>query len=470
MLGYKGSVVDIGMEQARLCGLNFKILASVYCIALVVRLFNLVLIPDIGVHAMVEDSPMYWHGAATWVEAGYFSRAVENGFVHETERVPLYFLFLIPFQLVFGDSVLPVLLGQTFLDSGTCIIIARLGSMIDRYTGLISGLLAAVWPNLIIHSALILTDTLFVFLFSLVLLFAAKFLTRGQLVYAGLAGLICGFAIMTRPVAQFLPFAMAVMALYVVSKHGGNWMSRILAALIILATAVAPTLPILSRNINEFGVFHLTNMAGTHTQGWVVGYAQAIDKGTSFSSNSKILNEEFADILASENIDPESLTPFEESSRRTTFAKEKLMEMPASVLVRAWFHGVIINIAAPALLVDPRIRAFNSKSFIETLGFTTVERVINFIVNNDSRYIFWIIFGLSVGVIALALQIWGWLLVCRWKPIWAMFSTSTILYFLLINGPVASPKYRLPFEPILIIFQAIAIIGITSYAFRLSRK
>ncbi len=192
--------------------LNVTTFAVIYVFALAVRLLNLALIPDIDTHAMIEDSPMYWTGAATWLDSGFFSRASDAGFVHETERVPLYFVLLAAFRWLFGDTLVPVVISQALLDAGTCVIIARIGAMVGSTAGVVSGLLAAVWPNLIIHSTIVLTDTLFVFLFSLVLLFAAKFLAKGRLVDVAAAGFLCGLAIMTRPVAQFLPFAMAIAA------------------------------------------------------------------------------------------------------------------------------------------------------------------------------------------------------------------------------------------------------------------
>src|SRR3546814_9321577 len=67
-----------------------------------------------------------------------------------------------------------------------------------------SGIGAALWPNLIVHSALLLTDTVFVFLFSTMLLFCARFLRAGHLIDAAAAGLLCGLAIMTRPVVQLI--------------------------------------------------------------------------------------------------------------------------------------------------------------------------------------------------------------------------------------------------------------------------
>jgi hypothetical protein len=40
----------------------------------------------------------------------------------------------------------------------------------------------------------------------------------------------------------------------------------------------------------------------------------------------------------------------------------------------------------------------------------------------------------------------------------AFLGIAGMLYFLLISGPITAPKYRLPFEPVLIILQAMALV------------
>ena len=201
-----------------------------------------------------------------------------------------------------------------------------------------------------------------------------------------------------------------------------------------------------------------------------MGYVRALEEGTSFNANSKLMNATFAEMLARENIDPDSLNPFEESARRIAFAKVQLKEMPFTTIARAWLYGAVLNIAAPALVVEPRIRKFNRNSFVNSSGVTLAERVGSFVSTNNSTYVFWLVFGLATGGVAVLLQFCGWMLLCRWRPVLAVFATLSILYFLLINGPVASPKYRLPFEPILIILQAVAIIELVSRMRRLSSE
>jgi len=45
-----------------------------------------------------------------------------------------------------------------------------------------------------------------------------------------------------------------------------------------------------------------------------------------------------------------------------------------------------------------------------------------------------------------------------------IFFLTIILYFLIINGPIGSAKYRIPFEPILIIYLAFSIATFKNYS------
>ena len=98
----------------------------IFTVAIVARLANLLSIEDIGEFALAEDSPIYWQGAKAWLDAGYFSRATSSGYVLETERVPLYHLFLVPFRWAFGELLAPTLVVQSIVDACTCVMIAKL--------------------------------------------------------------------------------------------------------------------------------------------------------------------------------------------------------------------------------------------------------------------------------------------------------------------------------------------------------
>ena len=92
-----------------------------------------------------------------------------------------------------GTSVL-----KAAIDAGTCTLIAALGSLISPLTGRIAGILAAASATLIVFSSQILTDTLFLFFFTGMLLAGAGFLLRPASWLAGIAGVAGGLALDTR--------------------------------------------------------------------------------------------------------------------------------------------------------------------------------------------------------------------------------------------------------------------------------
>ncbi len=433
-------------------------LLAIFTVAIVLRLVNLVVIDNVATHAFVEDSPLYWDGAAYWLDSGFFSRLTGTLYVPEVERVPLYHLFLIPFRWLFGDAVMPTLIAQALLDSGICVIIARLGTMIDWRTGVVSGLFAAAWPNFLIHSSLILADTLFVFLLSLVLLFAAKFVKRRRRIDVGLAGLFCGLAIMTRPVAILLPLAMMIAAPMITRYFGEGWNRGFIAALILLILSALPAIPLVHRNLSQFGTAQLTSQTSGFMLYWVVGISKSISSGVGFNAVSKELNTKLDERIARLEGPDKILTAFEASSHRLALAYEELSEMPFQTLLLGWAYGAANNLASPALALEPRIRALNKNSFYNSGGSNIIERAKTFITNNDMRYVTWLGIGIIGGMISLALQTLGWVLLLR-RTFWtAFFGSLFVLYFLLANGPVGGAKYRLPFEPVLIIFQSVAIV------------
>ena len=243
--------------QTELIGLSWGNLGLIFLLAITMRLFSLLFITDLQGYAFVEDSQQYWQGAKAWIKSGFFSHLdLETGkYYPDTERVPLYHLFLVILHSVFGDNLLPVILAQSVLDSCTCIIIGSIASMLNRTVGLVAGILAAAWPNMIIHSQLILADSLFLFLFVNILLFSLRYLSSARLYDAMLIGLFCGCAIMTRPIALFIPLAMSICAPFISRRILRHWWMGILSGIIILFFTLILVSPLMWRNISNYDSF-----------------------------------------------------------------------------------------------------------------------------------------------------------------------------------------------------------------------
>lgn len=436
--------------------ITLSIYLSVFSLAVTVRLVNLWFIEDFSLHALVEDSAIYWNGVKYWLDSGFFSELSPSGaeYTHNTERVPLYFIFLIPFQAFMGDTLFPPIVAQVFLDAASCVIIAKLGSLISFRTGVISGFSSAVWYNLILHTSFILTETVFLFLMCLLLLVSAYFLLDCKLRHAALLGVICGLAMMTRTLVVLLPLIIALTCPVVTKYRLGNWRHGVSSGILVIVCSLLPASPIIYRNLTHFHTPHLTSQNGVFVLNWAVGLSKSLESGRSFDEESYELNQKLERRIKNLPGQGEGLSPFEVSSQRLLLAKEEMSAMAVSTLLQGWLYGAVNNLASPVIAVDPRIRKFNTKSFYNTPGNNILEKTVNFLEGNNPFFVTMIVLSIIGGLIFCSLQFAGWVLLLR-SHFWvAVIGGLYVLYFLVVSGPVGSAKYRLPIEPLLIIFQS----------------
>ena len=116
-----------------------------------------------------------------------------------------------------------------------------------------------------------------------------------------------------------------------------------------------------------------------------------------------------------------------------------------------------MNFTAPALLVDPRVRALPKPSLSNTPGVTLWEKTRAYVFEHLSLYQVLLLVGLASMLPFLVLEVVGFIMLARALPWAAVLGGGVLAYFLLINGPIAVPKYRLPMEPVLIVLCAIPL-------------
>ncbi len=234
----------------------------IFAVAIGIRLLNIAILPTSTENLLKEDASLYWSGAMVLLEHGSFSISLGDDVVPQTERVPGYFLLLATVQALFDDSLVAALVVQSLLDTITCLLIAGLAATYCKRLALPAGLLAALWPNLIVHSAMILSDSLFLMLFSAMLLACSRFLKSGEARWAAAAGLALGLAIMTRPVAQLLPFLMLPAAFAVPIRHRRGAGTAALITLLFFAGSILTSVPLLHGDFEQFGTVVLTSQTG----------------------------------------------------------------------------------------------------------------------------------------------------------------------------------------------------------------
>ena len=119
---------------------------------------------------------------------------------------PGYPLFLGLLYLLFGHSYAAVKVAQSLLGALTCVIILLIGERVfTKRVGMVAAAIAAVYPHLVYYSGILMSETLFVFL-STVFLYALAMLREDLSPRRlALAGVVLGLASLTRPMLMFIP-------------------------------------------------------------------------------------------------------------------------------------------------------------------------------------------------------------------------------------------------------------------------
>jgi hypothetical protein len=430
-------------------------LTSIFLLALLVRLVNVALLTHREAFFAEQDTFAYWMLGAALAKPETFWPTLSA----MTDRLPLYPLLLAAIQHAFGDAPRAVALIQAATDAATCALIAALGALISPRVGLIAGILAALSPTLIVFSTQILTDSLFLFFFAVMLLAGARFLLRpsaGLAIWAGLSG---GLALVTRPVVAPLLAAAAPLLFAIALVQRRSLGLALTAAMVFVVAAAAPIAPVLLRNVAYYQSFALTSQTGDHLALWIVPLVTQRADGTPYQVTVDRMEERSRQKIAQGPT--EATNPFRRAAVQTELAREEMARLPFAAYGKAWLEGMVVNLAAPALLADPRVRALPKPSFYNTAGTTLWQRARAYLFEEPGAYQTLLLLGLVAMLPFLALEAIGFVMLARSKPWAAALAGAVLAYFLLLNGPVAAPKYRLPMEPLLIVLAAIPLAWLT---------
>jgi len=436
----------------------------IFFCAFLVRLINLLTIDNLESFSFIEDSQMYWDIGLCINDVGDFCRVTHEGIRPETERVPLYPLFLAAHLHSFALALPSVLLSQAILDSMNAVLVALLGSRFGSKVGICVGFIYTISHNFILHSSLILPETFTLFLFLLFVLLTLNVRTFtihssfGWVVFGCAMGVLGGLLILSKIVLQFMVLATMAFGVFSISKN-----SHRLLYLITFCLGMAMCLaPLLERNINRFGAYSLSSQSGTHALFWVLGNCISLNEGSSFSSVSKPLKKSFYDDLSSKGIEPAEVSPFELSSLKFNYAANEAIDLDVDVIFKCWVFGAAKNLVAPSYLLDQRIRKYNLGSFYESSGDGLFEKVRRFLFDNHWVYTSGFVIGSIGSSIWVSLAFVGVFMTPRKLRMDVFFFVSVIGLFLLVSGPVGGAKYRIFFEPFLTILGVVGALNIYS--------
>ncbi|HEX2909698.1 MAG TPA: glycosyltransferase family 39 protein [Chloroflexia bacterium] len=236
-------------------------LTAVLVLATLVRLYAWWQAPRMGfvideaeyyqiAHILADGRGWSFYDAATWI------------------RPPLYPLMLAGIFVIFGHSLVIIRLVQIALSVATVYLLYRLGyRAFGRRTGLMAGILAAIaWPFAVL-SYLLLSETLFLFLFLLAVNFLLEYIITGKdeplsrasgpiwrqkrIWYLVGAGVSLGLSALTRgQVLSFMPF----IGLWLLVALGWRqWRKALLSFVVVAVAFVLVIAPWTFRNYTVYG-------------------------------------------------------------------------------------------------------------------------------------------------------------------------------------------------------------------------
>lgn len=427
-------------------------------LALVVRMVNVWLLAGVkdGFY-FGESVTEYMNHAKVWLRHGEFRTYLDGARLLPTERSPGYFWFLSGVFSLFGTAPAAVAAIQGVVDAGTCLLVALLALPLGAATARLAGLSAALWPNLVIHSALVLQDTLFLFFLTGFLVLVTAFVRRPSYGRTLAAGLVFGLAFMVRAVIQFLPIVLVV-ALAAVAWWRTRSASRTVAAPVLFVVAMlVPLSPLVYRNATAFGTVSPTTQSGLHALFWTITLIKMDERGTTFDAESLRTRARYQAWLKDRGLSEKGLNPFQVDALRRRRALEELGEIPVWRLAKVWTQGAAINLLSPSILSDARVRALPRPSFYATPGKGLFERAWAYFFADPGWFQILVLVGLTASLLAFLLQLLGLGILFRHSRPAAVATVLFVGYFLAISGPTAGPKYRMPFEPVAIVLFALGL-------------
>lgn len=339
---------------------------------------------------------------------------------------------------------------QAVLDSLSCLIIYFIAREFSDRIAAPAAIAAAINPTQIIMAGLYYSDTQFLFFTAIFLLGALRWLRSQQ--WRPALCIAIGFvgAALTRILVA--PFGIALivyMLLIIVIRRQFRW--RILAQLaIITAIFVVPVGTLSLRNHAKYGSWSLTSQTGIHLAGWVAPLVKQAKDGTPWRKTYDVIQKRAHDRFGklSEN-------QFKRSQQYAEIAREELVQLGPAAAVKAWLYGAAINLGAPGLLLSPPILQRSHTGFYATPGTSMPNKIYNFLFRSDSRIYAQALFAGALGIFAVRIiQLIGVSRLLRdgHQAAGMILLVGWCAFILLVNGPVASPKYRLPIEPVLMVF------------------
>ena len=351
---------------------------------------------------------------------------------------------------------------HSIIDASTCVIIYKTGALIFPKQKIYIYLSAIFSPLMIILSSQVLSETIFLFLFSVFLYFSITIIVKKNQLYLRLlmVGLFLGLSTSIRSITYPLVFLSLLPITAILFKQNTPYYKILISIMVFVFFSLLPTR--LIENFKSYESFSLTTQTGTHLSYWIVPSILTQTEKITRSDAIKLVNEVAEKYNVSENY-------FEKDKALQKVGLKFLSQMNKFDIAFYWVRAGLINLLAPSILIDKNLRNLPHPSYYETGNMSLWLKLI---FNNSEyhRYLFVLLLASISSLFTLASLIIGPIYVYRNNIMLFYFTILYISYFLIITGPVLSPKYIFPILPSIFLFQGITFFKIINLFMRKKKE
>ena len=397
----------------------------------------------------------YYEIANSIVAGNGFSRSVEPPYEPDSVRMPLYPLFIAGVLKIFG-SYKALLIIQAILGSLSAVIAWMIAKeFLGPRLSIAVGLLTALEPYTAYLTGLVLTETLFTFVFLCFIYCFLRYLKDIRLRMLALTSALLGIATLIKPTTQYLP----VLMLAIVWWNNDFNIKRFLLkeVPVVLGVFLLILSPWIYRNYETFGNTSLNVEPVSALYAFLVPSTIALEQNIPFDEAAK----QFLGSLGTESIEEVNLGNTSEFRQR---AFAKLWQHPKGLteLFGVTMYGFFTHDGYAGLLnnrFDAGIPYAHPPVFeLLTHPREAVSFFGNLMQGPGAIVVLGRLFWIAITLLSVAGAIMYWMKKGLTPKL--IFITGMIAYFActtIIVGLGVGVRYRVPVEPLLFILAAYAL-------------
>jgi hypothetical protein len=148
--------------------------------------------------------------------------------------------------------------------------------------------------------------------------------------------------------------------------------------------------------------------------------------------------------------------PFKDSNKRVSVSINILKKENLYYISYAWLRSSVINIISSPVLIDSRVRSLLHPSFAQEGNIIKWFKTL-FSKKEYFSYLIVLFLSFIFSLFSIFSIVLGYYYFTKANLFISVISIILITFFCLITGPTISPKYCLPYLPVLLYLQGISL-------------